>query len=1360
MNKSKKTIFVSNGAEIPNGADDILPRNLVKLKLLVVRAGLWVATVLGTAQVGGPLQAAGGFVVNNGSPQTGVVVGQGYGNETVTGSGLFTGSFKQNPGNIYCSENININPGASILCPGIQPFVTNNVSTFTANGQTYTNASFHQAIVSFIHGTFTNNGVLNYTNNALTSSTALYPFDSFPAANPPQPNTNLYYYFGEGVFVDVGNVQYGGPATIVNGSPANTNAAISSVITGSGVEIAQGVHAEAYYSNLPRTPAITFLNYGPVAGCSTGCVSGAALAFAGNTLYGGITASNGPFATATALAPYYTTALYAFSYYGDVNISQAGQATAISTGGLAGNAAGYGTAVGMDAYSYNGQINLYNSGTITASATSTGTCNANAVFAWAENDDTNVTGGFTFVNSGTITATATRGPGCTNATASPLYGGCDGGIVNLVNTGTVIGNAPNGGWAWGTENDRAQNIYIYNSGTISHNTGLGVFVYGQPGGQAIITNTTSGSIYGGNEGIATENFSGNVTIYDYGSVMGGSQNNNAMDLGSGNDTVHLYGLPNIVGWMNGQGGTNVLDFELTGVLQQVNGNTATLGNNLAAYNLGASGSIVVSGQTYKWANFNVSGTITSTGGVGSVIKAATNTDLTAGVSWIGGIPPIAGNIAGWTNTSLGAGLTMNSPISWGGMRVVGAASDIAISGSGPLTLGTNGVDMSVSPVNLLLSVPVILGTNQTWNINGGENLSVSGIVSGNYGLSKAGAGMLVLTNANTFSGGTTVNGGTLALDYNVGDTTTGTLAGGSTVTVNSGGTLRLDVEDVLGYYGGAPAQLNINGGLVTSANVASGSSFRVTLPALTFTGGTLSSGTNMFGDQYGGSYLIQSTVNTLASSSTAVINAHSVSLQNTTFTVAAGSTPSGVDLSVSSILGNWQGGGQSLTKAGNGVMTLSGANTYSGGTSVNGGTLNLANVNAPGAAGTWLNFNATANLELSTDTGFGGTNPVYNVGLGAIGPYAGTMILNRATPGAGTPITHNFGALTLSLNYGAPTALNVLAGPNAPTGGAVDTLAFSSLNFGNWYGVTETIAPTNANVVIAGPAVAVASQASSTQVATLALDGTSPGNQITGGISDNPSGTAANKAAILKSNSGKWTLSGTNTYTGNTTINAGTLALRGNGSMANTPSIAIAGGATFDVSGLSSQFVLGNSQTLGNSSATALFAGNGSAGNGTLALNYGSGTPSMTVTNGTLTVTTGTIFQINNLGGQLVVGSYTLISKSTGGAVGGTVTTNPVPVGGGGAAASAKLALVNGELNLVVGNPVNTNPTNLTVKLSGNTLNLSWPADHLGWTLQTNSVGLAATNQWFAYPGSAAMTNVNIRINSTKTNVFFRMIYP
>jgi hypothetical protein len=64
----------------------------------------------------------------------------------------------------------------------------------------------------------------------------------------------------------------------------------------------------------------------------------------------------------------------------------------------------------------------------------------------------------------------------------------------------------------------------------------------------------------------------------------------------------------------------------------------------------------------------------------------------------------------------------------------------------------------------------------------------------------------------------------------------------------------------------------------------------------------------------------------------------------------------------------------------------------------------------------------------------------------------------------------------------------------------------------------------------------------------------------------------------------------------------------------------------------------------------------------------------------------------------------------------------------------------------------------LQVSVSGSTLSLGWPTN-LGWTLQTNSVGLTAANQWFTYPGSATTTNVNITINPAKTNVFFRMVY-
>lgn len=95
--------------------------------------------------------------------------------------------------------------------------------------------------------------------------------------------------------------------------------------------------------------------------------------------------------------------------------------------------------------------------------------------------------------------------------------------------------------------------------------------------------------------------------------MGGTANNNAMNLGATNSTVtvHLYGLPNVVGWMNGHGRSNVLDFQLVGTLQKVNGANPTQSTNLAAYNFSPTGgqSIVVSGQTYKWSGFHVTGSV-------------------------------------------------------------------------------------------------------------------------------------------------------------------------------------------------------------------------------------------------------------------------------------------------------------------------------------------------------------------------------------------------------------------------------------------------------------------------------------------------------------------------------------------------------------------------------------------------------------------------------------------------------------------------------------------------------------------------------------------------------------------------------
>jgi len=73
---------------------------------------------------------------------------------------------------------------------------------------------------------------------------------------------------------------------------------------------------------------------------------------------------------------------------------------------------------------------------------------------------------------------------------------------------------------------------------------------------------------------------------------------------------------------------------------------------------------------------------------------------------------------------------------------------------------------------------------------------------------------------------------------------------------------------------------------------------------------------------------------------------------------------------------------------------------------------------------------------------------------------------------------------------------------------------------------------------------------------------------------------------------------------------------------------------------------------------------------------------------------------------------------------------------------------------------VNTQATNITFSVSGGTLNLSWPPDHKGWTLQTNATAVNLTSAWFPYPGSSTSTNAAIMIDPLKANVFFRMVCP
>jgi hypothetical protein len=72
----------------------------------------------------------------------------------------------------------------------------------------------------------------------------------------------------------------------------------------------------------------------------------------------------------------------------------------------------------------------------------------------------------------------------------------------------------------------------------------------------------------------------------------------------------------------------------------------------------------------------------------------------------------------------------------------------------------------------------------------------------------------------------------------------------------------------------------------------------------------------------------------------------------------------------------------------------------------------------------------------------------------------------------------------------------------------------------------------------------------------------------------------------------------------------------------------------------------------------------------------------------------------------------------------------------------------------------------LTNSVSGSTLTLTWPADHLGYRLlvQTNNLskGVSSnTNDWMTAPGSTVITTTNITIIKTGvTNEYYRLVYP
>jgi fibronectin-binding autotransporter adhesin len=582
---------------------------------------------------------------------------------------------------------------------------------------------------------------------------------------------------------------------------------------------------------------------------------------------------------------------------------------------------------------------------------------------------------------------------------------------------------------------------------------------------------------------------------------------------------------------------------------------------------------------YSLGTYNLNGGLLSLGGLqlGPAGSAAFNFSggtLQAANSFITTVPIQLTGAA--TFDSNGSGISLSGALfGHGALQKIGGGSLILLaantySGSTAINGGTLAVGGTGSLGSGTYSQSISISSGAVLNYGSNAAQTLSGVLSGAGGLTQSGNGVLSLTNANLYLGGTIVNGGTLSLGYNNGGA--GTLQG--TLTINPGGTVVTAVNNALGYSGSNWVQtININGGVLTTS-VATDNGWGTTI---NMTGGTVAS-------SLAGGYFAMGTNNSAGPPTFNITGTNTPALISANLQDRADNGNPGItfnilqrgsaasDLNISgNILSVY--GATGITLNGMGIMTLSGSNTYTGPTIINGGTLNAVASGASSSFGALpdgaaVTVNSGAALILTRN---GATDAIFK----------GTITGAGATIITGSGPTNDF--LNLS---GTDDGVSRLSSSG--------DLTINNVGL-NLFGNSQTFGALNGN-----GSGAIISNGGGGGFVTITLGNNNDSGAFAGSIGSRFGVTSTETILLVKTGSGTQILSGQNTYSGNTGISGGVLEFAQTSAMPGTGSVNVAAGATLAAGiGGSGGFTTASTATQG--SIGGLLAGLGSQGTSVIA---------------------------------------------------------------------------------------------------------------------------------------------------------------